>query len=68
MASGHHGARGGSLVTRLFSESSGNGGDDLMQGNCSDLVLATLNCIAFHIVANLTNPLVMGWFCTAVLF
>lgn len=50
VTSGHHGARG-SLVTRLSSESGGNGVDDLMQGNCSDLALATLHCVAFYIVA-----------------
>ena len=41
----------GSLVTQLSSQSPGNDVDDLMQGNCSDLALATLNCVAFYIVA-----------------
>lgn len=59
MVSGHRGGKGASLVTGLSSKSPGDGGD-FIQSNWSDLVLATLNCTASYIVANLTSALGYG--------
>lgn len=63
MESGHRGGEWGHLATGFSSKSPGNG-SDFIRGYWSDLVLATLNCTASYIVANLTCPFFQLWDCT----